>query len=252
MRRASVLTLLALFACWPSTGAAQSYVRGDFCSACTGNSAVNQLYDDGLHGDGAAGDGVFGASIVVDRPAGKYSWTVVASTGTPMLPACGCQSPGTPAALWTTGPGDVIHFRTGGGPAGAGWIAPGLSCDHATPAGEGFQAQYLVPSNPFTILTACTASKSGSIWSCSATIPAAAQYLMRFKSPSAAFTRAYNANCTCPTFEEAFYWVGFTTVQPNSDVRFEFDEITGALRAQVLGPTPASRPTWGALKTIYR
>jgi hypothetical protein len=70
------------------------------------------------------------------------------------------------------------------------------------------------------------------------------------------FTRGYNVPCSggmgMPCEVEPDYWVTFTTTVPDSDVRFEFDEVTGKMRAIVLGPTATRTSTWGSLKVLYR
>ena len=253
MRLRPALIMLLVSLAVPSVASAQFYVFGDYCTACLAASATNQMFDDGLHGDGAAGDGVYGASIVVDKPAGAYRWRVGTNPSVPQgLPNCGfCASPGVPAQLWTTGPGDVIHFRRGGPPAGPGWVSPGVSCDHGMPAGTQLSAVILDASFMVQV-PVCSAQKSGSIWSCTASIPAAGSNYMAFTAPGLLFGTAYNAACGCPVGEGFTIMVPFVTGAPNADVLFEFDELTGSLRASVPGTTPTLRTPWGRLKTIYR
>src|SRR5262245_54113465 len=112
MRRSIPAFLLSSLLVFPAVARAQEYAFGDYCTSCGGSSAANQFYDDGLHDDGAAGDGVFGAIVTVDKPAGGYRWWADSANHFSMTPSCWCTTGGwNPGArVYTTGPGDVIHF----------------------------------------------------------------------------------------------------------------------------------------------
>ena len=43
----------------------------------------------------------------------------------------------------------------------------------------------------------------------------------------------------------------FTTVMPNSEVRFEFDTATGRTHVTVGSPTGTEPATWGHVKSLY-
>jgi hypothetical protein len=197
-----------------------------------------------------------GVYIESDQPAAKHSWYVGYSD-----PYVGlwpfCHHPVIPpdaAALWTSGPGDVIHFRAGGSPPGTGWDGSYVACDHSIPAGTQFAVNGAWDRNGFCEDSGSyPAQRSGTVWSRVVTLNNPATYRWYFRSVSTYlwFWRAYNASC----FDELCSSLPFmltTTTQPDTEVRFEFDEVTGKMRAVVLGPTAARSSTWGSLKAIYR
>ena len=166
------------------------YVRGSFCSTCQSPNAANQFYDDGLHGDGAAGDGIWGAIITVDQPAGRYSWCVAQEVFQPGFlfcgwPSCWCESGGQVAFLWTSGPGDAIHFRYGSvtDPSWGGqWLSAG---PHGVPPGTNLAVEF----GPFYGLctwpqagTGHPAQLNGTTWQRVVTIPTPGTYRMRFQT----------------------------------------------------------------------
>lgn len=244
-------TLLAA----PSLAQAQGYVYhvfGSFCSSCFNPTSVNQLYDDGLHDDGAAGDGVFGAFITIDKPAGRYGWLYAVEYGFGGEPSCWCSPTLVGAAqLWTTGPGDVVHFHYRGSPPGPGWGGQAVACDHGVPPGAQLEVAFPLwyDENP---PTGYPAYRVGTYWQQVITVPVPGTQPMMFRTldRSVLYSDTYNAWCGCSPGEQRF--VMFTTVQPNSDVLFQFDEVTGRQRAIELGPTPVRTTSWGQIKTLYR
>jgi hypothetical protein len=181
MRRLLTIYVGAVFLTLPSLALGQTHVFGGFSSTGYTASAINRLYDDGLHGDGAAGDGVYGAEITVDKAAGKYSWCVgywdsyMGPTCT--LPYCVCVSGLAGSAyLWTTGPGDVIHFTMD--QRSSGWYPTnGIACDHGLPTSSPLQV--VVGYSEGEVLgTAYAATPSGAVW----------QSVVQFATPAHART----------------------------------------------------------------
>lgn len=258
MRTITCFAASLVLMCLASPVFAQLYVLGSFCSNCTTPGNHNRLYDDGLHNDGAAGDGVFGADITIDQPAGAYNWHV--SSGDPFGPAypyCWCLPPYviTAARLWTTGPGDVIHFSHSAGSSHSGWwplIAVGT--DHGTPDGltmeVGIDAQWDPWFNPPQQTAAAT--KVGSIWEAVMLVANAGFHTYWFQTPdrSAIFTGSYNGHCGCFLGEQPV--AQFTTSAPNTHVRFQFDEARGIMRHELVVATPTARTSWGTLRAMYR
>jgi len=240
------------------------YAYGTFCSTCQTASGLNQFYDDGLHDDGAAGDGILGAIVTVDKPAGRYSWCPAADLyGVGILscgyPLCWCDPNPAPANLWTSGPGDVIHFRLGlaTDPSWGGqWLSAG---SHGIPPGthlavDGGPAMSAYPYAG----TGYPAQLNGAYWERVVTIPTPGTYPMRFQTlegdglnglAACYYSDTYNARCCFLSDPERY--VLFTTTRPNTDVLFQFDVTNGRMRGVELGPTPTRTRSWGAIKTIY-
>jgi len=241
------------------------HVTGNFCSTCTQFGSHNQLYDDGLHNDAAANDGIWGVDITSDQPAGSYWFRYTSNpTGTssdyPKTQAC---TPTLVAQLWTTGPGDVIHFRLGGphtNPSGT-YGKPGewfpdyaMSADHATPPGAGISFRLNSPVAPsgFWLVPA---TRHGSIWLSEWRIP---DELAHFGSlsgtywvsviPGLNFTYSYNAFCYYMDEDPTALW----SLTAGRTMWLVFDETTGQFQSSVLAPTPIQRSSWGALKEHYR
>jgi hypothetical protein len=259
------LVALALLAT-PSLAQTNTYYAyGSFCSTCQTATVANQFYDDGLHDDGAAGDDLFGAIVTVDKPAGSYYWgaatDVYGGLGC-VAPQCWCLIGYDPSAyLWTSGPGDVIHFRLGlaTDPSWGGqWISAG---PHGIPPGNHLAVTY----GPFpgwcdypVAGTGYPAQLNGTYWERVVTIPTPGTYSMRFQTLEASgrggdpvwFSEPYNAMCCA--FGDCPRYVRFATTRPNSDVLFQFDITNGRMRGIELGQTPTRTPSWGAIKTLYR
>jgi hypothetical protein len=264
MLRACSLVCCVVFALFASLPAyAEYYVLGAFCSTCGNPSSQNLLFDDGLHQDSAAGDGLFGADIVIDRPAGSYQW-IVGSTpdfGFPgtIWPDCPCSTPiSVYARLWTTGPGDVVHFTFDrrSSPFGS-WIPSrnSVATDHALPSPPAFTVgidfEYDPRISPPQITAPAT--RSGSIWEAIVLIPIARSHPYAFYSTGVIFMLTYNGACTTQGCSPGEQPTGrFTTTQANSYVRLQFDEALGRMRSEVLGPTPVPNRSWGTIKTLYR
>lgn len=255
MKRMSIVLCGVLLAASAMGAHAQSYV---FTGACTGcgwyQANPPQLYDDGLHGDGAAGDGLYGANIVVDKPAGGYYWQVGGLNSGPTMPHCWCTS-GLVGQCWvyTSGPGDVVHFAYDTRTRPGGWTpGPALSSDHGIAAGATLSA---IPNfDPWTWGgTGYAATLTGTIWAVTVTVPNPSTYAYMFRtSDGHTLGLEYNGQCGggCSPDEEPM--ARYTTTDANSDVRFEYDTATGQMRAVVLGVSPTVRRSWGTLKGLYR
>jgi hypothetical protein len=242
----------------PALCYSQLHVYTGCCSSCGTGTSLNQLYDDGLHNDGAAGDAVYGVDITVDQPAGSYLWAVAGSQygcGSGAYPYCWCTSClHSPVRLWTTGPGDVIHFTYD--PRGiGGWTpSPGIACDHGMPS-RGTALQLVMDWGPELYPgTVYAANRYGTLWGRVVTIAQAGRYWYAFSTVdgSILFTQSYNTRCGGGCFSGEEPTSSFTTTVANTDVLFQFDESTGRMRAVVLGVTPVQSRTWGRMKTLYR
>jgi len=251
MRRSPILLAVCVFVA-ASARAQTHYVYGSFCSYCAAPSNLNQFYDDGAHDDGLAGDGVYGAIIVVDKPAGQYGFNEQSGAPGPYAstPSCWCAPPPAYAKLWTTGPGDEIHFRLGGHPSGVGWAGQAISAgSHGIPAG----AQLEATDNPYYGLADWVpAQHVGNLWQCTMTEARAGVHNMMFRTTdqTVQYTATYNCWCPCPYGEQPT--ATFTTTQPNATVLLQFDPESGLMRGVEEAPTPTRARTWGTLKSTYR
>jgi hypothetical protein len=232
------------------------YVIGNFCSTCMETGPHNQLYDDGLHGDGAAGDRIWGADIVSDVPAGSFFFYFGSTFGDIQFPRTQPCAP-VSATLWTSTPGETIHFQSGGahtdGGGVTGWFPSWAgSSDHSIPAGAVLDFVLLSPAAPPGGWR-CRATKDGTMWSGVWRAPAelldgAGGTYYVLATPGYRFHESYNGGCFWELLEMPVYW----NAPAGQLVLFQFDEATGQFRNSIAGPTPTRRSSWGELKTHYR
>jgi len=236
------------------------YVFGNFCSTCMQIGSRNQLYDDGLHNDGAANDGIWGVDITTDQPAGQYSfWYAVnprAQTDYPRTYAC---PPTLGASLWTTWPGDVVHFRLGGphtNPPGNQmfeiWFPDyAMSTDHATPPGASISFHLNNPTAPSGYYLV-PATRHGNVWLAEWRMPNGLGSLSGTYwvdvMPGLRFAYSYNAGCFYSNEDPTAYW----RADAGGPTWFAFDETTGQYLSTKLAPTPVQHSSWGTLKAHYR
>jgi hypothetical protein len=259
MRRLGLFLMASTILAVSPAQAQNWYAFSSVCSTCGTATSANQFYDDGAHDDGAAGDGVFGAIVTVDRPAGRYDW--YADVGPPNtglgggIPRCRCIafSFTNQAKLWTTGPGDVIHFRYSFNPPSQGWGGQYLSAGpHGIPPGAELEIMLSADPKWFPPGPSVPAHRNGAYWEGVMTIASPGTYPFMFLTVDQTVVYSDSYNCWCGCFPGEQPSVKFTTTQPNSDVRFQFDPVSGLMRGLELGPTPTRTPTWGAIKTLYR
>ena len=261
MSRSVTIAVLALLAA-PLLARAQApgpyYARGTFFCAsslagvtppdsCYGYGPGLMLYDDGLHGDGAAGDGVYGCWVTCNQPAGLNQFKVANADWTfnvPNVPAW----PTWNGVVFTSGPGDVVHFRLDMSTPTSGWVpAISVSNDHGYPAGAQLELMGSAPE-----LGGWTTGQGldhvGSLWSMAVTIAAPGTYEFKFRVQGtwglANFGIDYN--------HQQGRNGSFTTTAPNTAMVIQLDELTGRVRAVPGSITPARKTSWGQLKSVYR
>jgi len=259
-RRMLPLAVLAVACLAPGTAhAGPYYVRGNFyCHAgengvggpdnCWGWDAGNEMFDDGLHGDGFASDGVYGAYVACDQPAGRLEWKIATTDWTEAYPSSPFDVFAN-AVLFTTGPGDVIHFTLDTRFLPGEWqpFLNAVACDHAVPPGTVLELMGSAPEMGAWV-TPVSLDHVGPRWQRLLTIAAPGNYEFKIRAAGtwdvAAFGYDYNNTQGRNAFCE-------TTV-PFTDVLIQFDEEMGRIRAIELGPTPTLVSPWGALKARYR
>ncbi len=259
-RTASVLAPLLLLALSISAAhAGPWYVRGNYYCAdstndpeaggtCWGWDGANEMFDDGLHGDDAPNDGIFGAYVPCTEPAGKLGFKVALNDWSESHP----NSPidvFANAVVYAGGPGDVIHFRFDTGYIGDGWqpYFDAVSTDHGMPPGAQLE---VIGSAPETGSwnNGIPLNHIGQRWQQVIPIhtPGVYEFKIRVAGTWSEVAFGYDYNNTQGS--NAVY----QTLLPDTDVLFQFDEITGRVRGIELGQTPSARTSWGQLKTRYR
>jgi len=167
------------------------------------------------------------------------------------------------AQLWTSGPGDVIHFRLGGEHTNSSGTIdmPGnwypdyaMSSDHSTPPGAGilFRLNNALAPDGYWLLQA---ARHGTIWSSEWRVPDEFEYhgslagtYWVLAPPGPRFGFSYNAYCYYSYYDPPSRW----SAEWGAPTLFEFDEATGQSRSTRLTPTSVRRSSWGNLKAHYR
>lgn len=256
--RALALAALAALACAPAT-AGPYYVRGDFfCPAdandpgpggtCWGWHPGNEMFDDGLHGDGAAGDGVYGAWVVATEPAGRREFKVATVGWTESYPNAPCCALAN-AVVFTTGPGDTIQFRFDTNYVPGEWLPyfNSVSTDQGYPAGETLE---VIGSTPELggWLSGIPMRRVNDRWQVILTIATPGEHAFKVRVAGTWLVASFGLDYNNTQGRDA----PFTTTLEDADVLFQFDEVTGRVRALELGQVPARRTSWGRVKTLYR
>lgn len=253
---------IALLIALPVPAQAQApgpyYARGTFyCAAglsgsmppdtCYGYGAPLQLFDDGVHSDGAAADGVWGVDVVCNQPGGLREFKIANAEWTfaqPTSPGYELQN----GRVWTSGPGDVVHFRLDFTTPEPGWVpAIGVAHDHPFPAGSQLELMGSAPELG-AWSSGLIADHVGTIWQVIATIATPGSYEFKFRVVGtwniSNFGRDYNNN---------FGRNGtFVTTAPNTEMIIQFNELTGRIRAVPYADTPVTSRSWGLIKALYR
>jgi hypothetical protein len=243
--------ILVLILTMPGFAAGPYYARGDYFAGTGGTwgtEAGNQLFDDGLHGDGAAGDGVYGANVVSDQPAGIYGFKIANSDWSEAWPSNPTYALSN-AVVWTSGPGDVVHFSLDTNLVGDGWqpAQNAVATDHFAPHGTAFE---VIGSAPETgnWNSGVAAGKVGSLMRVEVQIATPGSYQYKFRA-----TGTWDV-CNFGVHYNMFNGDNFTytTTLANAYVRFEMDLATGRGRAVESPTTDAKSSTWGRIKRLYR
>jgi hypothetical protein len=221
------------------------FAKGDFYCApgCWNSDGGNEMFDDGLNGDGGPGDGIHGRTVVPDQNGGRHEYKVAMCDWSQSYhPFCNLW-------VWTAGPGDPVLFTYDTNVYADGWVPTTNIAwtDHYAPAGTMFE---VIGSAPETGSwgSGQAANLSGGVWSRFLTVAAPGNYDYKFRAVGDWNVMNIGGEGGAPCGFNASY----TTVVPNTDVLFEFNSMTGRVRAVVLGPTPTGKTSWGQLKTIYR
>jgi hypothetical protein len=229
----AVVIVLFLFAA-PVFAAGPYYARGDFYAGSQGLWSFdggNILYDDGQHDDGIAGDGIHGGWVVTDQPAGWHDFKVANADWSENWPHHPYR-PTDNARVWTTGPGDMIHFRLDLNARYDWQPAQGVATDHYAPPGTIFE---LIGGDPET--GAWTGPgiplvEEGGLWTAQITYADEGIHLFRYRAQGTweicQFGWTYNMSSTDPV-DGAF---SVRTTGPDQEVRFRFDPVAGQAHAQ--------------------
>ena len=253
------LLVLALLLIPALSLAGPYYVRGDFychdgetgtsvTDNCWGYDAGNEMFDDGLHDDGAANDGVYGAWVTCDQAAGRREWKIALPDWSENYPQSFIDALAN-GVLFTTGPGDVIHFRLDQRFLFDGWqpFANAVQCDHALPPGAELDVIGAAPELGSWI-TGVPLFHAGRGYQRVITIATPGTYEFKIRVAGRWDVANFGPDYNNTQGRNALV----TTTYPNSDVAFQLDEQLGRVRGLELGPVPARRTSWGQLKQLYR
>lgn len=238
-RTATTLMALALLSTFAATAIAQPwYVKGDYYDGGTGiwtDNSGNVMLD-------PMADLRFVRDVTSDQAAGKHEFKIATADWSVSYPGCNSW-------VYTSGPGDVIHFTFDQNTYADGWY-PSTNIiwnDHFAPPGTMFE---VIGSAPETgsWSSGPPATLVGGTWTLDLLIALAGSYEAKF--------RAVGTWDVCNVGNETNTPCGgnipYTTNNPGETVRFEFDTATGRTRAYVLIATPNVRGSWGKVKTLYR
>ena len=234
------------------SGESRFYARGDYYAGTQGLwnfDAGNELLDDGQHGDGAAGDGVYGAAVASDQAPGRHEFKIANADWSRTWPN-DPRYPTVNAQLWTTVPGETVHFWLDTNLVGEGWqpTQHAVATDHFAPPGTVFEVMGSDPETGNWSGTPLAAIPQGALWRAVTTIAAMGDHEFKFRAAGrwdlCNFGRDYNL----PTGLN----FSFTTSQPGTEIVFELDTATGRGRAVQAGSIAVQSTTWGALKSRFQ
>ena len=242
MKRVATLVFAVLALAIPAAVfAGPWFVPGGYMTPAWSFVPENEMFDDGLHGDGAAADGVFGASVLSDQ-VGRQEFKVALSDWS--------QSYFGPCNLWVhVNPGETVLFTFNTNAHGDGWLPDQniVWSDHYAPAGTTFEVIGGAPETG-SWGSGVAANLAGGIWTKTIVIAAPGAYEAKFRATGSwdvcnVGTEGAGAPCGANMM--------YTTVMPNSEVRFEFNTATGRTRVTVGNPVPTEPTSWGHVKALY-
>jgi hypothetical protein len=217
------------------------YVPGGYMTPGWSFVAENEMFDDGLHGDGAASDGLFGADVVSDQT-GRQEFKVALSDWS--------VSYFGPCNLWVhVNPSETVHFTFDTNAHGDGWLPDQniVWSDHFAPPGTNFEVIGGAPEIG-NWGSGVAADLVGGIWTKTVVIATPGSYEGKFRAVGSwdiCNVGIEGAGAPCGANMQ------FTTVMPNSEVRFEFNTATGRTRVTVGSPVGTEPATWGQVKALY-
>ncbi|MCC6348203.1 MAG: hypothetical protein IT347_01255 [Candidatus Eisenbacteria bacterium] len=156
--------------------------------------------------------------------------------------------PNSNQPVFISGPGDIVHWTLDTNVYSDGW-SPSTNIaynDHMVAPGTTFE---VIGSAPETGAwsTGVAATLVGDIWGVEIPIAAAGSYEVKFRK-----TGDWSINAGADGYGTNSGNLAYTTLVPNEPVLFQFNQVTGRVRAVVGGVTPTHSGTWGRLKSLYR
>jgi hypothetical protein len=244
MKKATSFLLALLLA---SSFAAAAYAAGP-----------GPFYAKGDHYAGTVGVWNHDAGNALTLAAGVWSGTVIADQGTGLARhefkianADWTESYYGPCNLWVhCAPGDAILFTFDTNVYADGWL-PSTNIvwsDHFAPPGTTFEV--IGSGAAFGEWTTPVAANLVSgVWTALVSIATPGSYEAKIRATGTwDVCNIGSEGAAAPCGPNLAY----TTVQPDTEVLFEFNPATGRARVTVGDPTPASPTTFGRLKTLYR
>jgi len=229
-----VTTLVAAALLTSSVALAQGpyYGRGSYYDAGWSADAGNLL---------ALSGGVWSGAVVSPMAAGQYEGKVA-------LGDWSASYPGGNQPVFITGPGDVVNWTLDTNVYADGWVpATNIAYnDHMLPAGATWEVigSALETGNWGT---GAAATLVGDIWSIELPIATPGAYEYKFRRPT-----EWSITAGADGYAIAGGNATYTTTLANEPVLFQFNQVTGRVRAVVGGATPSTTSTWGRVKSLYR
>jgi hypothetical protein len=153
---------------------------------------------------------------------------------------------GQNAELFTSGPGDIVHFSLDTNTYADGY-QPNTNIvwsDHCLPAGMQFEV--MGTSNGWS--APLSATLIGGIWTATGVVATPGPQEFKFRTVGTWDQLKFGAQQGDAGGANATY----TTVNPNATVKFEFNTATGRVRATEQQPSPTRTTSFGAIKAMYR
>lgn len=216
-----------------AAGPGPFYARGGYYDAFWSADAGNLMTLSG---------GVWTASVTSPMAAGYYEGKVAVGDWSESYP-------NSNQPVFITGPGDIVTWTFDTNVYNDGW-SPNTNIaynDHMLPPGATWEA---IGSAPETGSwgDGADATLVGDVWSVQVVVATPGNYEVKFRRPG-----DWSINVGSDGYGTNSNNYAYTTTMPNEPVLFQFNQVTGRMRAVVGGwATPTTPSTWGRLKSLYR
>lgn len=216
-----------------AAGPGPFYARGGYYDAGWSADAGNLM---------TLSAGVWTRAVTSPMAAGYYEGKVAVADWSESYP-------NSNQPVFVTGPGDVVTWTFDTNVYADGWLpATHITYnDHMIGPGHTFEAIGAAPETGGWA-SGVAATLSGNIWSVQVNIATPGTYDYKFRK-----TNDWSINAGADGYGTNSNNAQYTTTLPNEPVLFQFNQVTGRVRALVGGlPTPTQQGTWGQLKSLYR
>ncbi len=237
--------ILAALAIAATAYAQPWHAKGDvYCvPGCWNFDAGNLLNDLGVSGDAVSGDGIYSALVTTDVGAiGKYSWKAARDDWSDAYP-------GSNQFVHVGVLAEQILFTLDTNANGDGWLPDQNIAwsDHYAPAGTAFEV-IGAAAEIGTWADGVVATNVGGVHSVTVNIATLGSYDFLWRADNDWDLQTMRADGGASGGGN----LNFTTVNPNTNVLFEFNANTGRTRSTVLTNTATENSSWGSMKQLFR